>query len=155
MKIRFDHLVIAAGDPERTDRFYRRVFDAEIMTVDKIADISALSPEERRSALQSFRAYRIADVQLNVHGPGLNAPASLLAAQPVRPGNSDFCFEWIGPIGDAVAHLERCGVAIETGPRESGGSKGRGTSVYFRDPDGALLEFIAYAGHHLEPAKEA
>jgi len=25
------------------------------------------------------------------------------------------------------------------------GAKGRGTSVYFRDPDGTLLELIAYA----------
>jgi catechol 2,3-dioxygenase-like lactoylglutathione lyase family enzyme len=26
-----------------------------------------------------------------------------------------------------------------------GGARGRGTSVYFRDPDGTLLEFISYA----------
>jgi catechol 2,3-dioxygenase-like lactoylglutathione lyase family enzyme len=26
-----------------------------------------------------------------------------------------------------------------------GGAKGRGTSVYFRDPDGTLLELISYA----------
>jgi catechol 2,3-dioxygenase-like lactoylglutathione lyase family enzyme len=27
------------------------------------------------------------------------------------------------------------------------GAKGAGTSVYFRDPDGSLLEFISYANH--------
>jgi catechol 2,3-dioxygenase-like lactoylglutathione lyase family enzyme len=26
------------------------------------------------------------------------------------------------------------------------GAKGEGTSVYFRDPDGSLMEFISYAG---------
>jgi catechol 2,3-dioxygenase-like lactoylglutathione lyase family enzyme len=26
------------------------------------------------------------------------------------------------------------------------GAKGRGTSVYFRDPDGSLMEFMSYAG---------
>ena len=25
------------------------------------------------------------------------------------------------------------------------GAKGQGTSVYFRDPDGSLMEFISYA----------
>jgi catechol 2,3-dioxygenase-like lactoylglutathione lyase family enzyme len=27
------------------------------------------------------------------------------------------------------------------------GAKGAGTSVYFRDPDGSLLEFISYTPH--------
>ena len=44
-----------------------------------------------------------------------------------------------------VAHLERCGVAVEAGPMERFGAKGAGTSVYFRDPDGSLMEFISYA----------
>jgi catechol 2,3-dioxygenase-like lactoylglutathione lyase family enzyme len=62
----------------------------------------------------------------------------------VQPGNSDICFEWKGPIADAVAHLKQCGVPIELGPVERNGAKDRGTSVYFRDPDGSLLEFISY-----------
>jgi catechol 2,3-dioxygenase-like lactoylglutathione lyase family enzyme len=61
------------------------------------------------------------------------------------PGNSDLCFEWSGPIAEAVAHLERLGVTIELGPVPRNGAKGRGTSVYFRDPDGSLLELISYA----------
>ena len=35
---------------------------------------------------------------------------------------------------------------IEAGPMERFGAKGRGTSVYFRDPDGSLMEFMSYAG---------
>ena len=31
------------------------------------------------------------------------------------------------------------------GPLERFGAKGAGRSVYFRDPDGSLLEFISYA----------
>jgi catechol 2,3-dioxygenase-like lactoylglutathione lyase family enzyme len=62
----------------------------------------------------------------------------------VQPGNSDVCFEWNGPIADAVAHLARCEVAIELGPVERNGAKGKGTSVYFRDPDGSLMEFMSY-----------
>jgi catechol 2,3-dioxygenase-like lactoylglutathione lyase family enzyme len=36
------------------------------------------------------------------------------------------------------------GVAIETGPLLRQGARGQGTSVYFRDPDGSLLELISY-----------
>lgn len=64
----------------------------------------------------------------------------------MQPGNSDVCFEWKGPIADAVAHLAAHGVAVERGPMERFGAKGRGTSVYFRDPDGSLMEFISYMG---------
>jgi catechol 2,3-dioxygenase-like lactoylglutathione lyase family enzyme len=67
-----------------------------------------------------------------------------LARQPVAPGNSDLCFEWPGPIDDAVQHLERNDVRVEEGPVARNGAKGEGRSVYFRDPDGSLLEFISY-----------
>jgi catechol 2,3-dioxygenase-like lactoylglutathione lyase family enzyme len=68
-----------------------------------------------------------------------------VARLPVQPGNSDLCFEWLGPIEDAIAHLKSHGVAVETGPMQRFGAKGTGTSVYFRDPDGSLMEFISYA----------
>jgi catechol 2,3-dioxygenase-like lactoylglutathione lyase family enzyme len=87
-------------------------------------------------------AYRFGTEQLNLHGPGFKpAPVARL---PVQPGNSDLCFEWMGPIEDAVAHLEKHRVTIELGPTERAGAKGSGISVYFRDPDGSLLEFISY-----------
>src|SRR5207244_13102421 len=79
---------------------------------------------------------------------------AMVARVPVGPGNSDVCCEWSGPIEDALAHLSRHGVAVEAGPLTRGGAKGRGTSVYFRDPDGSLLEFISYspAGDRSSPA---
>ena len=67
-----------------------------------------------------------------------------VARLPVQPGNSDLCFEWRGPIADAIAHLKRCSVTIEPGPMQRFGAEAQGTSVYFRDPDGSLLEFISY-----------
>jgi catechol 2,3-dioxygenase-like lactoylglutathione lyase family enzyme len=35
-------------------------------------------------------------------------------------------------------------VEVELGPVARDGARGRGTSVYFRDPDGSLLELISY-----------
>ena len=77
-----------------------------------------------------------------MHGPGVDATP--LARVPVAPGNSDLCFVWDGAIEEAIEHLGRQGVAIEDGPVERHGARGSGTSVYFRDPDGSLLELISY-----------
>jgi catechol 2,3-dioxygenase-like lactoylglutathione lyase family enzyme len=87
-------------------------------------------------------AYRFGDKQLNVHGVGVR-PAEV-ARLPVQPGNSDLCFEWARPIEDAIAHLKKYNIAVEAGPMQRFGAKGNGTSVYFRDPDGSLMEFMSY-----------
>ena len=87
-------------------------------------------------------AFRFGQQQLNVHGPGSTPEPR--ARVPVAPGNSDLCFEWMGSVQEAVAHLEAQGVEIEAGPAQRAGARGNGTSVYFRDPDGSLLELIAY-----------
>ena len=77
-----------------------------------------------------------------MHGPG--SEPYPLAADRVRPGNSDLCLVWPGTAEEAIAHLEQNGVEVIEGPAPRTGGRGDGTSVYFRDPDGSLLEFIAY-----------
>ncbi len=121
---KLDHCVIHVSDWERSNRFYVEVLGAELVRVG-----------------QGW-AYRFGEAQLNVHGPGLSPEP--VARIPVPPGGSDLCFTWPGTIEDAAAHLERQGVAVELGPVPRHGARGQGTSVYFRDPDGSLLEFIAY-----------
>jgi catechol 2,3-dioxygenase-like lactoylglutathione lyase family enzyme len=122
--ISFDHAVVAVSDWERSNAFYRDVLGAELI--------------EHGAGW----AYRFGDQQLNLHGPGVHAEP--LASDPVRPGNSDLCFRWDGPIDAAVEHLRTHGVAVELGPVPRAGARGAGTSVYFRDPDGSLLELISY-----------
>jgi catechol 2,3-dioxygenase-like lactoylglutathione lyase family enzyme len=117
--------VIAVTDWERSNRFYTEVLGAELVEL-----------------TYGRWAYRLGEQQLNVHGPGSEPHPR--AADPVRPGNSDLCFRWDGPIDGAVAHLQEHGVEVELGPVERIGAAGTGTSVYFRDPDGSLLELISY-----------
>jgi catechol 2,3-dioxygenase-like lactoylglutathione lyase family enzyme len=123
--VKLDHCVIHVTDWEISNTFYRDVLGAELV---------------RRG--DGGWSYRFGDEQLNLHGPGVSPVP--VAKLPVQPGNSDLCFEWPGPIDEAREHLERNGVEVEMGPVERFGARGTGTSVYFRDPDGSLLEFISY-----------
>ncbi len=116
--------MIAVSNWQRSNGFYRDVLGAELV------------------ARESGWASRFGGQQLNVHGPGVSAGP--VARIPVEPGNSDLCFVWDGPITDAVVHLGERGVPVEEGPVERDGAGGKGQSVYFRDPDGTLLEFISY-----------
>ena len=123
-KITLDHCVIHVGDWARSTAFYCDVLGAEAIPVGK-----------------GF-AYRFGGLQLNCHGPDqIGMPRALV---PVMPGNSDLCFEWHGQISDAISHLTARGVPVELGPVERFGARGGGTSVYFRDPDGSLMESISY-----------
>ena len=89
-------------------------------------------------------AYRFGEQQLNVHGPGSEL-AEPKAKSPAAPGSSDLCLVWPGTIDEALEHLWRNGVEVELGPLQREGARGVGTSVYFRDPDGNLLELIVYS----------
>ena len=118
--------MIHVSDWERSNRFYHDVLGAELVRVGP------------------GWSYRFGDQQLNLHGPGIAAEP--LAKHPVAPGGSDLCFVWPGPIEGALEHLATHGVAVETGPVARFGARGKGTSVYFRDPDDSLLELISYEG---------
>jgi len=124
VSIRLDHCVIHVADWDVSNTFYRDVLGAEIIKNG-----------------EGFM-YRFGDVQLNLHGPGVEPEP--VARVPVQPGNSDLCFVWPGPIEEALLHLKERGVPVELGPVLRPGAGGKGNSIYFRDPDGSLLEFISY-----------
>jgi catechol 2,3-dioxygenase-like lactoylglutathione lyase family enzyme len=126
LPVALDHCVVHVSDWSRSNAFYHEVMGAELVP------------------RGDGWAYRFGRQQLNLHGPGVDAHP--LARVPVAPGGSDLCFVWDGAIEDAIEHLESCDVQIELGPVERHGARGAGRSVYFRDPDGSLLEFIAYNG---------
>jgi catechol 2,3-dioxygenase-like lactoylglutathione lyase family enzyme len=122
--LKLDHCVIHVSDWERSNAFYRDVLGAELIRQD------------------NGWAYRFGDTQLNCHGPG-HRP-DLVARLPVQPGNRDRCFEGPGRSAGAEAHLNRHGVTIEVAPVPRNAARGQGVSIYFRDPDGSLLELISY-----------
>jgi catechol 2,3-dioxygenase-like lactoylglutathione lyase family enzyme len=72
------------------------------------------------------------------HGFTLRAPAA-------TPPCGDLCFVWDGPPQSLEDRLDAVGATIEEGPvPRTGGRRRQGASVYVRDPDGNLLEFIIY-----------
>jgi catechol 2,3-dioxygenase-like lactoylglutathione lyase family enzyme len=125
LPVKLDHCVIHVSDWGVSNPFYGNVLGAQLI-----------------DRGQGTWAYRFGTEQLNVHGPGVHPEP--VARLPVAPGNSDLCLEWDGPIDAAIAHLSRNGIQPELGPVQRNGAKGPGTSVYFRDPDGSLMEFISY-----------
>jgi catechol 2,3-dioxygenase-like lactoylglutathione lyase family enzyme len=126
MRARLDHVVIHVTDWARSNAFYRDVVGAELIGDDP----------------DGPARYQLGEQRINVHGPGVDPHP--VAKLPVQPGNSDLCFVWDGPIEAAVERLRSHGVELEEGPVPRTGAAGEGTSVYFRDPDGSLLEFISY-----------
>ncbi len=121
---RLDHFALIVRDVEQTCAFY-----------EKVLGMARESFGEGRVALRFDRN------RININ-PN---PNDLLrkAAVPI-PGSAEFCVVAASPLSDIVAHLRACGVDLEHGPAESDGAEGLVRSIWFRDPDGNLVEVASY-----------
>ncbi|MEK9966775.1 MAG: VOC family protein [Rhodospirillaceae bacterium] len=121
MKIRsLDHLVLTVASIEATCAFYT---DALGMAIETFA--------EGRVAL------KFGDQKINLHQAGREFEPK--AAHPL-PGSGDLCFLTDAPVRDVIDRLRTLGIEIIEGPVPRTGATGPLTSVYFRDPDGNLIE---------------
>jgi catechol 2,3-dioxygenase-like lactoylglutathione lyase family enzyme len=125
-----DHFVLVAGDVEATLAFYAGVLGADVR-----------DHEAWRSGRAEYPVLHFGGWKVNVHPAGADIE---LVAPEARPGTVDACFVWPGPIAEAQRHLADHGVELELGPIRQEGAAGAGASIYFRDPDGNLLELISY-----------
>ena len=88
----------------------------------------------------------VGDEMINFHRPEVWArPAFTLRASAAQPPCGDLCFVWDGSANTLHTRLAGAQAEIVEGPVErEGGRRARATSVYVRDPDGNLLEFMIY-----------
>ena len=129
----FDHVAIPTDRPEAMNRFY------------KALGFSVPDFEAWRASGVPFFAIQFGDQKINIHCPAMwQNPDFELRGPSAAPGCGDFCFVWDGNADDLHETLARAGAEIVAGPVELAGGRGPGTSVYTRDPDSNLLEFILY-----------
>jgi catechol 2,3-dioxygenase-like lactoylglutathione lyase family enzyme len=85
----------------------------------------------------------IGDQMINFHRPATWQRESFtLRAPAAKPPCGDLCFVWDG---SPEALLDRAGAKVIEGPvARQGGRRKASSSVYIRDPDGNLLEFMIY-----------
>ena len=121
---RIDHLVLTVQDIDRTLEFYARVLGMEPITF-----------------AGGRRGLAFGRQKLNLHQSGREYEPKAL--KPV-PGAIDLCFVSATPLADVVAHLQAHGVKVIEGPVPKTGALGPMSSVYFRDPDGNLVEVSNY-----------
>ncbi len=125
----FDHLAITCADVDGSIAFYERVLGAQ-----------QVFPDEWASGAIPVAILRVGANAFSLHRA--ERPVDPKAMHPT-PGAVDLCLRWEGPIEAAIAHLEAQGVEVIEGPvPRIASDSSRAVSVYFRDPDGNLLEFL-------------
>jgi catechol 2,3-dioxygenase-like lactoylglutathione lyase family enzyme len=88
----------------------------------------------------------IGSQMINFHRPATwQRETFTLRAPAAKPPCGDLCFVWDGTAESLKAMLDRGGAKIIEGPvARQGGRQKAASSVYVRDPDGNLLEFMIY-----------
>ncbi|MEI9411084.1 VOC family protein [Mesorhizobium salmacidum] len=124
MIVGIDHFVLTVVSLDATCAFYQRVLGFE--RVDTPGRPTALA---------------FGNQKINVHE--ISRTFEPKAKSPT-PGSGDFCLITDRPLDEFLAGLEANHVMVELGPVERIGAQGPMMSVYFRDPDGNLVEVSQY-----------
>jgi catechol 2,3-dioxygenase-like lactoylglutathione lyase family enzyme len=135
MQCAMDHIVLNVEDEESMVAFYSKIlmFPAERL-------------DEYRSGTVPFPSVRLnADTIIDLFPKKMWEQSARTGAG--RENLNHFCIAlsksaWQG----LVDRLEANAIPIEEGPVPRWGAHGTGTSVYFRDPEGNLIEARYYEG---------
>ena len=125
---RFDHIVLTVSDIAETTKFYERVLGFERETF-------------LGSDGQPRYALRFGKQKINLQD---RATDTANKAQVPTFGSGDFCLIAAVPLEQVLAQLRAENIAIAAGPVARRGAVGPMRSVYFRDPDGNLVEVSEY-----------
>ncbi|RFS20721.1 VOC family protein [Chitinophaga silvatica] len=119
-----DHLVLTVHDVDQTCEFYSNILGFAVITFG-----------DNRKALQ------FGNQKINLHQ--YRHEIDPKAAYPT-PGSADLCFIAATPVEEVLKELMLHNVEMLSGIVERTGAVGKIRSVYFRDPDGNLLEVSNY-----------
>jgi catechol 2,3-dioxygenase-like lactoylglutathione lyase family enzyme len=88
----------------------------------------------------------VGDQMINFHRPEVwQREGFTLRAPAATPPCGDVCFVWDGAAESLATLLDTAGIEVIEGPvGREGGRRADASSVYVRDPDGNLLEFLIY-----------
>ena len=122
--LRIDHFVLTVRDVERSVRFYESALGMKRVT---------------------FAGGRVGlafgEQKINLHQLGKEFEPK---AQNAVAGGADFCLIVEASMQQCAAALARAEVDIIHGPVDKIGALGAMKSLYFRDPDGNLVEIARY-----------
>ena len=125
---RIDHLVLTVDNIESSVRFYQRALGLEHER------FSGPNGEPRH-------ALKFGEQKINLQDRTTQTPTK--ARNPTF-GAGDFCLLAAGSLDEVIAHLAAENIVLEAGPVDRRGALGPLRSIYFRDPDGNLVEVAEY-----------
>ena len=131
--VSIDHIAMPTANAERLIEFYKRL------------GFTINDEEEWRTGTANIFSLQVGDSKINVHPEdyvaGLRGPTAV-------PGSADICFVWNGTVEACQEWLAGAGVEVIQGPVPRKGGRGFGKvpslSLYARDPDDNLLEWMTY-----------
>ena len=129
----FDHIALPTANAEKFLAFYKSL------------GFSTTHEDEWGAGRYPSLSLAFGNNKINVHPEGFIAN---LRGPTAVPGCGDICFVWEGGLASVLEMLAKAGIPIISGPVDRIGGRNAGTatsvSVYVRDPDDNLVEFMCY-----------
>jgi len=137
MQCMMDHIVLNVEDDEKMIAFYSKVL---MLSTERL--------EEYRAGNVPFPSVRLNSDMIIDLFPKKMWQKSAPTGQS-RKNLNHFCISLSKETWeDLLERIKTNNVDIEEGPVPRWGAHGTGTSIYFRDPEGNLIEARYYEGHN-------